>query len=171
MGRPGVFEFRLTFALPDADGDPAEIVDALFRAGCDDALVGTGRTGFVGLDFSRESQTAEGAIRGAVADVLRAIPGARLVEASPDLVDLAEVARLVGCTRQNVRKYAAGEAAVRERFPIPVHASPRASLYRFVEVARWLDAHTGIRVPDRTVAVAAAAAAVNSESLARRTGG
>jgi hypothetical protein len=31
-------------------------------------------------------------------------PGAELVEASPDFVGLTDVADLVGCSRQNIRK-------------------------------------------------------------------
>jgi hypothetical protein len=81
------YEFELTFSLPDADADPASFLDALFEAGCDDATVGVGRRGAIGLDFTREAASARDAFSSAIEDVKRAIPGAVLVEAKPDLAN------------------------------------------------------------------------------------
>jgi hypothetical protein len=44
------------------------------------------------------------AIFSVVQKVRTAIPVAELVEASPDFVGLTDVADLVGCSRQNIRK-------------------------------------------------------------------
>jgi hypothetical protein len=144
-------------------------LDALFEAGCDDATIGVGSPGSIALDFAREAASAEEAVRSAIADVRTAIPGAELVEVGPDLVNLADLAEMVGCSRQNVRKYAQGEMRrVRRRFPAPVHTGQH-SLYRLAEVLGWFDRETEIH-PDRHLVeladvTCAAAVALQAERL------
>jgi hypothetical protein len=72
------YDFILRFALPNPTVDPVHFVDALFVAGCDDAVVGVGMSGSIALDFSREAPTAEQAVNFAINAVTSAIPGARL---------------------------------------------------------------------------------------------
>lgn len=155
------YEFLLTFRLPQADADPDSFLDALYEAGCDDASVGTGKRGMVGFDFIRRAISAEEALRSAIDNVQKAIPGARLVEAGPDLVNLTDVADIVGCSRQNMRKYAAGEMRmVRSGFPEPVFTgSP--SLWHLAEIALWLEQHADIRPNREVVEVSKATAQVN----------
>jgi predicted DNA-binding transcriptional regulator AlpA len=143
-----MWDFVLRFKLPEGGSDPEEWLDRLFEAGCDDATIGTGKGGSIALDFSRQAGSAEEAVRSAISDVLGAIPGAQLLEASPDVVNLADLATIIGCSRQNVRKYAAGEIkAVKVAFPEPVYASGSASLWRLAEVLPWFDLNTEIRPP------------------------
>ncbi|MEW8308250.1 MAG: DNA-binding protein [gamma proteobacterium symbiont of Ctena orbiculata] len=73
-----VYKFTLTFALPSDRDNPEAFVDALFEAGCDDAIVGTGVKGGISLDFTREADSVEKAIASAVENVKTAIPGAKL---------------------------------------------------------------------------------------------
>lgn len=80
------YDFTLKFRLPATGADPERLVDALAEAGCDDATIGVGQRGRIALDFTREARSAPDAVRSAVRDVERAIPGVRLVEASPDFV-------------------------------------------------------------------------------------
>lgn len=145
-----MWEFVVRFRLPPEGADPKVWLDALFEAGCDDATVGVGKAGAIALDFSRDAPSAEEGVHSAITDVQKAIPGAVLTEISPDLVNLAELADIVGCSRQNVRKYAAGEIkAVAVPFPQPVHTgSP--SLWRLAEVLAWLDRNTEIH-PNRQI--------------------
>lgn len=99
------FEFDLVFALPEGAADEAAVLDALFKAGCDDAVVGLGQSGLLGLSLSRAGADAETVIRGAIAEALRALPeGARLREVRPDLVSLADVAARLGVSRQALQK-------------------------------------------------------------------
>lgn len=98
------YEFTLKFRLPDASADPEQFIDALAEAGCDDAAVGVGQQGRIALAFTRKAASASEAIVSAVQEVRGAIPGVELVEASPDFVGLTDVADLVGCSRQNIRK-------------------------------------------------------------------
>lgn len=128
------FQFALKFALPDPSSNPDEYLDALFEAGCDDALVGVGQHGSIGLDFTREAKNAMSAVRSAIRNVKKAIPNAELIEVSPDLVGLADIASILGCTRQNVRKLA---SSPKSRFPSPAHTGGHASLWHLVDVLGW----------------------------------
>lgn len=128
------YEFRLKFRLPDANVDPGHFVDALAEAGCDDALVGVGQQGRIALDFTREAHTAFNAIVSAVRNVKKAIPGAQLVEASPDFVGLSDVAEIAGFSRQNMRKLMISNVAT---FPAAVHEGT-PSIWHLASVLSWL---------------------------------
>ena len=58
------------------------VFDALYEAGCDDALVGHSR-----LDFSRRADTWEAALRSARADA-ESVPGVRVVAVKIDAQDI-----------------------------------------------------------------------------------
>ena len=60
------FTFTLIVEGPDLQAD--ETIDALFEAGCDDALVGRSE-GVQYLDFDRETSCLEEAVLSAVADI------------------------------------------------------------------------------------------------------
>jgi len=74
------YNFELSFKLPGLDADGEQYLDALYEAGCDDAVIGIGRKGFIGADFSREAASIDLAVESAIRDVEQAIPGARLIE-------------------------------------------------------------------------------------------
>jgi hypothetical protein len=128
------YEFTLKFRLPEPSADPETHLEALAKAGCEDALVGIGQPGRIALDFTRRARSAFDAIASAVQDVKRAIPGVELVEASPDFVGLTDIADLVGFTRQNMRKLVLGHAAT---FPPAVHEG-NPSLWHLASVLSWL---------------------------------
>jgi len=134
------YEFTLKFKLPMADASTStdSLVERLGAAECDDALVGVGQPGRVALSFTREAKSASDAILSAIKDVLRAIPGARLIEAAPDYVGLTDVAELVGVTRQNMRKLMAAHLD----FPSPVHEGS-SQVWHLESVLRWLAGRDG----------------------------
>ncbi len=140
------YEFTLKFRLPEGMADSEQYIDALAEAGCDDALVGIGQPGRIVLDFTREAASAFDAIVSAVQAVKAAIPGAELVEASPDFVGLTDVAELVGCTRQNIRKLMLGNMAT---FPAAVHEGSQA-IWHLRPVLEWF-AQTQKRAVDRSL--------------------
>jgi hypothetical protein len=74
--------FTLAYQLPSDDIDMDAIMDRLAEEGCDDALVGVGQPGRLALEFVREAPSADDAIEGAIEDVRRAVPSARLIEAA-----------------------------------------------------------------------------------------
>ncbi len=77
------YEFTLKFSLQGASLDPNDHLEKLHDSGCDDALVGTGKTGSIALDFIREADSAFDAINSALQNVKSAIPEAKLIEAIP----------------------------------------------------------------------------------------
>lgn len=127
------YDFVLKFDLPDPEIDPGEYLDALFEAGCDDATAGIGQHGRVALNFTREAPSALEAVSSAIRDVKKAIPGVKLIEATPDLVGLTDIAEILGCSRQNIRKLAIGHKTV---FPSPVHDG-NAALWHLAKVLQW----------------------------------
>ena len=125
------FEFDLVFALPEKTADENAILDALYDAGCDDAAVGLGAPGLIGLGFTRAGREAEATISDTVKQVLSALPeGTALREVRPDLVSLAEVATRLKVTRQALQK---------RQMPPP----SLGGLYRASEMPPYLDAVKG----------------------------
>jgi hypothetical protein len=154
------FTFMLNFTLPGREDNPEQYLDALYEAGCDDAAVGVGQYGMIGLDFTREAASAEDAIRSAIENVRAAIPGAKLVQAGPDLVGLTEMAEIFGFSRQNMRKYATGQSGGEAAFPLPVVLG-EPSLWHLAEIVAWLRINTSVRPAEQVFAVSKAAAKIN----------
>jgi predicted DNA-binding transcriptional regulator AlpA len=161
------FTFMLNFTLPDPGGDPEQYLDALYEAGCDDASVGVGQRGMIGLDFTRVARCAEEALRSAVANVRAAIPGTSLVQAGPDLVGLTQMAEIFGFSRQNMRKYATGQSGAQGAFPVPVVLGD-PSLWHLAEIVAWLRLNTAVQPPDDVLEVSRAAAKMNFEVERKR---
>ena len=99
----------------------------------------------------------EDALRSAIADVQKAIPGAKLVQVGPDLVGLTETAEIFGFSRQNMRKYATGQVEGREAFPVPAFIG-EPSLWHLAEIASWLKSYTAVAIPHNVIAVSKVAA-------------
>ena len=98
------FEFDLVCALPEGT-DEAAVLDALFEAGCDDAAVGLGASGLIGLGFTRAGKDPEAVISETVKQAMTGLPkGTKLREVKPDLVSLADVAARLKVTRQALQK-------------------------------------------------------------------
>lgn len=132
------YEFTFKFALENPRADPADCVERLAEASCDDALVGIGKPGRIALEFVREAATARDAVLSAFSDARRALPGARLIEVAPDLVGLTEIAEFITCSRQNVRKI----VMVDGTFPTAVHEGS-AELFHLADVLSWAREHRG----------------------------
>jgi hypothetical protein len=104
MAKDVEFQFDIIVSLPKGAGDEDVIIDALFEVGCDDAVVGLGFSGLVGLGFTRGGENAEVVISAAVRQVLSALPeGAQLREVKPDLVSLPDVAARLSVSRQSLQ--------------------------------------------------------------------
>lgn len=129
------YDFELIFKLPSNKQNASIYLDSLFEYGCDDATVSMGQLGIISLSFSRESISAKEAIQSAIKDVQGAIPQAKLVEASPDIVSLTDVASILGYSRQYVRKLFEKES---DSFtPIPIHVG-NPSIWHLSEVLTWM---------------------------------
>ncbi len=139
--------FTLKYQLSAHDCDQHAHVERLGEAGCDDALVGIGQPGRLALEFSREAASAGVAL----ADVKRAVPSARLIEAAPDFVGLTDVADAVGVMRQNMRKPMLSHALT---FPPPVHEGS-AAVRHLADILAWLQARGAYELEQTLVEVAA----------------
>lgn len=140
------YDFTLRFSLAQNAAEPEEFVAALLAEGCTDALIGVGIPGRIALNFTREASSADEAILSALGDVQRAVPHARLVEATPDLVGLTDIANLLGFSRQYMRKLAVKKGT---GFPPPVHDG-KPAIWHLSTVLSWL-AESGSRDLDATL--------------------
>jgi hypothetical protein len=157
------YEFTLAFALADAPGDVDDVIERLGDAGCDDATVGIGRWGRLSLAFMRDAESSQAAVLSALLNVRTAVPHATLVEASPDLVGLSDVATLLGVSRQNVRKLL---LACDAPAPVPVHEG-RPTIWRLAKVLAWLRDEKRYSVRSELMEVALATMQVNLAVEAR----
>ena len=151
------YTFTLKYQLADDDRAPDALVERLGEAGCDDALVGIGQPGRLALEFTREADSADAAVRSALADVRGAVPSAKLIEVAPDLVGLTDVAEMVGVSRQNMRKLMLAHPS---SFPAPVHEGS-ASIWHLADVLTWLQAKGSYSLARNVLDVAQIALQVN----------
>ncbi|MEO9335425.1 DNA-binding protein [Pseudomonas guguanensis] len=158
------YTFTLKYQLADDDRNPDVLVERLGEAGCDDALVGIGQPGRLALEFIREAENADAAVRSALADVRSAVPSARLIEVAPDLVGLTDVAEMVGVSRQNMRKLMLANPG---SFPAPVHEGS-ASIWHLADVLTWLQARGSYSLARDVLEVARVALQVNLAKESRR---
>lgn len=149
--------FTLKYRLLDRETDTDAIIERLGEGGCDDALIGIGQPGRLALEFTREADSARQALHSALTDVKQAVPSVRLIEATPDLVGLTDVAEIVGMSRQNLRKLMLANP---DTFPDPVHEGS-ASLWHLSEILAWLDARGSYALERSVIDIASAALQVN----------
>ena len=127
------FEFTLKFDISNLPIEPSTFIESLEKEGCDDALVGIGKKNRIALQFNREAESALNAIISAIKDVERAIPDAKLIEATPDIVGLSDIAEVLNFSRQNMRKLMLNNIS---SFPVPVHDG-KVSLWHLSNVLTW----------------------------------
>ena len=98
-------EFELVFALPAGDQDAFALSDAVFEAGFEDALVGTGTAGLLAVGLEIVGDDAETVILDAARALIKTLPkGTILREIRPDLVSLADVAAKLEVKRQALQQ-------------------------------------------------------------------
>lgn len=144
------YEFTLKFDLRDSECDPSTYLDRLAENGCDDALIGLAKKGYISLNFIREADSACEAISSAISNVKAAIPYAVLVEASPDFVGAADIAEILGCSRQNIRQLIINNI---QESPSPVHNGSH-SIWRLAEVLKWLREIKDYKIDDDLLDIA-----------------
>ena len=73
------------------------------------------------------------------------------MEATPDLVGLSDIATILGCSRQNIRKIMVNNGL---EFPVPVHEG-KSALWHLSKVLVWLKDHKSYDVECSLLDVAA----------------
>ncbi len=144
------YSFTLKFNFPDARIDPDIYIDRLYEAGCDDALIGIGKQGCIALEFIRSASSAFEAVSSAIVDVKKVIPDASLIEATPDFVGLTDTAKILGCTRQNIRNLIFNGDT---RSPSPVYEGT-PSIWHLAEILTWLREDKTYSIDDSLLEVA-----------------
>lgn len=129
------YDFALIFRLNQGDQNLEVDLDLLYEAGCDDALPGIGKPGYLALDFIRESDSAFDAIESAIANVKSVFATAEVIHVSPDLVGIKELANIFECTRQNIQKFVS-----KPSFPNPVYKGSQ-TIWHLAVVLNWFIAN------------------------------
>lgn len=134
-----------TFTLLLRGANPLEHLDALFEAGCGDAIFGE-REGTYFAEFDREAPSLADAIASAIDQVEGAVPGLKVVRVEPDeLVNAAAIATRTGRSRESIRLLIDHRRGPGD-FPAPVGwLSPKTRLWRWSDVACWFAAWCGER--------------------------
>lgn len=129
--------YQFTLVLDGVEEQTPHLEDALFEAGCDDALMNY-KNGAVYLDFDRAGDNLEEAIISAIKDVEKSNIGAVIVSVAPEhLVSLSDIAKRVAMTRQAVSLLMLGDRGM-GNFPKPIlKISNKSPLWRWISVAEW----------------------------------
>lgn len=152
------YSFTLKVQMPPSDCEEEPLKQRLASVGCKDVRVAVGLRGRVMLSFTRGAERADQALLGALREVRKAIPGARLIEAGPDMVGLTDVAALVGVSRQNMRKLMLTHPM---SFPSPIHEGNSSSVWHLWDVLRWMQGRGGYKIDEAILELATVAKAVN----------
>jgi hypothetical protein len=144
------YSFTLKFDIPDRQLDSNSYIERLYESGCDDALIGIGKQGYIALDFIRDAASAFEAVASALSNVKTAIPTATLIEAAPDFVGLTDTAKILGCTRQNMRNLLVGSRA---GSPFPIYEGT-PSIWHLSEILTWLKEDKNYPIDDALLEIA-----------------
>jgi hypothetical protein len=146
----------------DGDAGTDERIDALFEAGCDDALFGHGPWRSYG-DFDREAGTLIEAVLSAI-EAVESVDGLVVRRVNEfDLVNVTELASRLGRTRQSVNQLVSGTRGDGS-FPPPLDPGvTEGRVWAWSEVAAW----AGIEHDQESAAILQA---VNAALALRRAG-
>lgn len=129
--------WNFTLVLSGVTSSTPKLEDALFAAGCDDALICFYGTA-VYLEFDREAVTLNAAISSAIRNIEEAGIGAVVGSVDSTLVGLSDIAELTKLSRQAVALLKDG-ARGKGDFPNPIHRiKGQSPLWSWAEVAEWL---------------------------------
>ena len=150
------FEFELIFKISDDQNKIDSLIELLYEAGCDDAVIGSGKQGMLGFMFTREAKSAQEAFESAISNIKSVIPDAKLIEAKPDFAGISDIAEFARCTRQNILKIFSSTEA-----PVPIHTGGQ-SYWHLSDALTWLS-HKSSKydIPKWQIDTAATAKALN----------
>lgn len=129
------YDLTLIFKVDQLNINSQDYRDRLYEAGCDDAILGIGKSGYLSLNFIRESNSAFKAIKTACEDVRSVLVEAELIHVSPDLFGVKELGNILGCSRQNVQKF-----VNKSDFPLSVYQGERG-IWHLATVLKWFIAN------------------------------
>ena len=131
--------YEFSIILSGVNEVTPEMENAVFEAGCDDALLGV-QNGSVFLDFHRDAASPVEAISSAIAGIAKAGYGVERIEPD-DLVSAAEIARRTHRSRTSIMQLRRGTRGP-GGFPTPVACVRRNTpVWRWSTLADWLAKH------------------------------
>jgi len=153
-------EFMLTYMVPVID-DMNFYLDRLVKAKCSDAVTGLADGGRLTLDFfDRDGPNISEIIEHAVNSISREIPEAKLIDVSPDLVGITELAAMLEVSRQAVRKM--WEKNISHNFPAPVkYGNGKSPIWNMASVLHWMDKSDKYDTPNGMLEASKAAMRAN----------
>lgn len=130
--------FNFTLVISGAHEDTCGLDDAIFEAGCDDAILYF-KNGVTYLEFDREATSLKNAIVSAIHQVGSTPFGLTIVRVEPDdLVSASEIARRTAKSREAIRKLIDLHTKLHD-FPAPILVlNDRNTLWSWAKVANWL---------------------------------
>lgn len=159
------YSFVISFSLPKALIASDDVDERLGEAGLFDAHIGLGLPGRVALAFDREASSAKQAIHSAIKEVKKALPGAELIEASPDYIGLTDMAEALGISRQAMRKHMLDDP----HFPPAMHQG-NPSLWHWMDVLIWAKTKWPDRIASDWIDVAKVTRHLNLQQAAKKAG-
>lgn len=137
-----MYNFTLFFEGPDIE----DHLDALFEAGCDDALFGL-RSGQQFAEFDRDAPSFGDAILQALRTLEATVPDLSVTRVEPDdLITQSRIAERTGRSREGIRLLVGGERGP-GGFPEPAGSiDSKTRVWRWSEVAEWFEVEYGERV-------------------------
>lgn len=141
MNHPKTNTYTFTLILSGVSEHDEALEDALFEAGCDDAVLYF-RNSICYLDFDREATSFEEAVLSAIRDVEGAGIPAKPHRIEPaDHVTSAEIARRLNRSRESVSQLITGKRGAGD-FPRPVAGvTSNTLIWSWAEVASWFYAN------------------------------
>lgn len=139
--------YTFTLIVDGPEITEERVIDALFEAGCADALFG--RRDLVQFaDFDREAPDLATAIVSAI-DQVESVAGMRIMRVEPeDLVSASAIAARTGRSRESVRLLIEGKRGP-GGFPAPIAwVDAKTRLWHWTDVANWFMEALGQRVTD-----------------------
>ncbi len=136
QGCPREFDFALI--VGGIDELSPSVMDAMFKAGCDDATLSI-QYGLLYVEFSRSAPSLKDAILTAIRDVQASKTSAQVLRVDEcNLVTQSDIARRINRSRQLVHQYISGKRGPGGFPPPACHLSDRAPLWPWCAVSYWL---------------------------------
>jgi len=131
-------EFDFALVLDGLSDLTDEVMDKLYKAGCDDATFSL-RYGRVFAEFSRTTATYAEAVLSAIRDVRAANIGADLLRVNEcDLVTASDIARRIDRSRELVSQYISGGRGPGHFPPPECFLADEKPLWAWCAVSYWL---------------------------------
>ncbi|MBA4823500.1 DNA-binding protein [Pantoea ananatis] len=129
--------YNFTLTLSGVTYETKGLEDALYKSGCDDALI-CAYGNSVYLEFDREADCLDNAISSAIENIESAGIGAIVESVDSDLVGLSDVAEITGMSRQAIAMFKDGTRG-NGNFPCPVQRiKGQSPLWDWAKVSEWL---------------------------------